>query len=154
MNLYSLWFAIPGAFLIVLFPVLPFLIFEIARKRRQKVQRAVAKREWEINYRERHIQQLERENEDFEGWLERLHAQVDSLQEMQEFWERLKISPLSANHILQQIWTAQDQARPQPPPYRPDRDLITYIEKGQKPPQQAKSPKRDYYVPDARDFTY
>lgn len=140
--------------LIVLVPLVTVGSFELAKSRKQKAEREIARRRWEAERRELNIQQLERENADFEGWLERLHAQVDSLQEMQEFWELLKISPLSANHILQQIWTAQDQARPQPPPYRPDRDLITYIEKGQKPPQQAKSPKRDYYVPDARDFTY
>jgi hypothetical protein len=130
MNIYSLWFAIPGAFLIVLIPMLPFLIFEITRKRQQKVQREVAKREWEIKYRARHIEQLERENEDFEGWLVGLHELVDSCQEMQEFWELLKISPLSTSRVLQQIWEEQNRSR------------------------QRKAPTRDYYVPNARDFTY
>ena len=130
MSPYSLWFAIPGAFLIVLGPMLPFLIFEVIQRRRQKVQREVAKREWEVKYRERHIQQLELENEDFEGWLVGLHELVDACQEMQEFWELLKISPLSASQVLQQIWEEQNRSR------------------------QSEPRKRDYYVPNARDFIY
>ena len=29
---------------------------------------------------------------------------------------------------------ATPERRPDPPPYRPDKDLIGYVEKGQKPP--------------------
>lgn len=31
--------------------------------------------------------------------------------------------------------------RPAPPPFRPNKELIGYIEKGQKPPTQPESPK-------------
>jgi hypothetical protein len=104
--MYSLWFAIPGAFLIVLIPMLPFLILEIKsghknRKRVELVRRQEYAR-FDAELLAMRIRELERENADYEGWLERLHKE------------------------------RPHKERPQAPPYRPDKDLITYIEKGQK----------------------
>jgi hypothetical protein len=35
---------------------------------------------------------------------------------------------------------ASPAGRPDPPPYRPDRDLIGYVERGQKPPAPPQPP--------------
>jgi hypothetical protein len=37
---------------------------------------------------------------------------------------------------------AEPVSRPEPPPYRPDKDLIGYIEKGQKPPAPPARPSK------------
>jgi hypothetical protein len=43
---------------------------------------------------------------------------------------------------------ASTPSHPEPPPYRPDKDLIGYIEKGQKPPETPETPAK---APETRD---
>jgi hypothetical protein len=38
---------------------------------------------------------------------------------------------------------AAPERRPDPPPYRPDKDLIGYVEKGQKPPVPPQPPTEE-----------
>lgn len=103
--------------LILLFPLVILGSLELAKSRKQKAEREIARRRWEAERRELNIQQLERENADFEGWLEALHRESDQIETLQVFWDEL---------------TQKRRTALAPPPYRPDRSLITYIERRQK----------------------
>lgn len=114
--------------LIVLVPLVTVGSFELAKSCKQKVDREIARKRWEAERRELNIRQLERENADFEGWLERLHNDANNILAEYQEW----VDGTSLNPTLKEVRRLENGLGKYTPPYRPDLSLITYIERGQK----------------------
>jgi hypothetical protein len=71
----------------------------IQEAREEKRERDEARRCWELERRELNIKQLERDNADFEGWLERLHEE-DPPGERIYTWVRGKDGTAVPTHAL------------------------------------------------------